>query len=150
MKAKLMDIAVKTGVARSGMTIGEFFEECVRHNVPGLPFCDKEGRVLGRVSIRHTFKTTCIPQYVVDAAHLLGDDLQNVAINAPLSERVLGLLVDDFVLEDMAIITSASPIMKALAVMERYNTGYIFLIDKGVYEGIVTRMGVAELLLKYR
>jgi len=145
-----MDIAVKTGVAKSGMDIGEFFEKCVRYNVPGIPFCDDEGRVLGRISIRHTFKSTCIPQYVVDAAHLLGDDLQNVAINADISEKVLSLPVDDFVLEDMAIITAASPIMKALAIMERYNTGYIFLIDNGVYEGIVTRMGVAELLLKYR
>lgn len=149
MKAKLMDIAVKTGVAKAGMTIGQVFEECVRHNVPGMPFCDDEGHVLGRISMRHTFKKTCIPQYVVDAAHLLGDDLQNVSINAPLSERVLSLPVEDFVLEDMAIITAASPIMKALAIMEKYNTGYIFLIDNGIYEGIVTRMGIAELMLKY-
>ena len=150
MKAKLLDIAIKTGVAKSGMTIGQVFEECVRHNVPGLPFCNDEGSVLGRVSIRHTFKSTCIPQFVVDAAHLLGDDLQHVSINTSLSEEVLNLPVDDFVLEDMATITAASPLMKALAIMEKFNTGYIFLIDKGVYEGIVTRMGVAELMLKYR
>ncbi|MDH3976563.1 MAG: CBS domain-containing protein [Deltaproteobacteria bacterium] len=150
MEARLLDIVIKTGMARSGMTVGDVFDECVRKNIPGIPYCDDEDRVLGRVSIRHTLKSTCIPQYVVDAAHLLGDDLQNVSISHSLSEKVLSLPVDDFVLEDMAIITAASPVVKALAIMEKYNTGYIFLIDNGIYEGIVTRMGIAQLMLKYR
>ena len=146
----LLDIAVKTGVATTGMSIGDVFKECVKHNVPGIPFCDETGHVLGRISMRHAFKSTCIPQNVVDAAHLLGDDLHNISISDSLLETVLSLPVDDFVLEDMAIISAASPILKALAIMERYNTGYIFLIDKGVYGGIVTRMGIAQLMLIYR
>jgi hypothetical protein len=35
-----------------------------------------------------------------------------------------------------------------MAIMEKYNTGYVFLIDAGIYEGIVTRMGIAKLMLK--
>lgn len=34
--------------------------------------------------------------------------------------------------------------------MEQYNSGYIFLIDDGVYRGIVTRMGIAALMLRIR
>lgn len=150
MDTELMSIAINTGVARPGMTVGEVFEECVRKNVPGIPFCDNEDRFLGRVSIRHTLKSTCIPQYIVDAASFLGDHLNNVSIADSLSKKILSLPVDNFVLEDMATISPVAPVVKALAVMEKYNTGYIFLIDKGVYKGIVTRMGIARLMLRYR
>lgn len=148
MIARLLDIAVNTGTAKAGMNIGQVFKECVNHNVPGIPYCDEEGRVVGRVSIRHTLKVSCIPKYVVKAAHLLGDELENISIPRELADKVLNMPVESFVLENIATITSSSPILKALAIMEKFNTGYIFLIDDGKYRGIVTRMGIAKLMLE--
>ena len=145
---RLLDIIVPTGVARAGMTVRAVFEECVKRNVPGIPYCDHDGQVIGRVSIRHTLKQTCIPEYMVKAAHLLGDSLMHVSIPEVLAKEVLEMPVDLFLLENIACVTPESPIVKALAIMEQYNSGYIFLIDKGVYKGIVTRMGIAALMLR--
>jgi CBS domain-containing protein len=145
---RLLDIVVRTGVARAGMTVAEVFDECVANNVPGIPFCNEDDRVVGRVSIRHTLKHICIPEYIVNMAHLLGDDIEHLSASEIQPRRILKMLIDPFVLEDVASVTSASPLIKALAIMERFNSGYIFLIDSDKYQGIVTRMGIAELLLK--
>ena len=147
---RLLDIIVPTGVARAGMSVREVFEECVKRNVPGIPYVDEDDQVIGRVSIRHTLKQTCIPKYMVKAAHLLGDSLQHVSIPEVLAREVLEMQVDPFLLENIATVTSESPVVKALAIMEQYNSGYIFLIDDGIYKGIVTRMGIAALMLRIR
>lgn len=147
---QLLDIVVPTGMAHSGMTVGDVFAECVARNVPGIPFADDEGRIIGRVSIRHTLKMTCIPEYMVKGAHLLGDAIDHLALRDDEIRYLLDLPVDGFVLEDMAHLSAASPIVKALSVMEHYNTGYIFLCDDNAYKGMVTRMGIARLLLERR
>ncbi|MDT8318704.1 MAG: CBS domain-containing protein [bacterium] len=148
MDISLLDIAVSTGVAKTGMTIGQVFKECVMHNVPGIPYCDKNNRVVGRISIRHTLKISSTPGYLVGAAHLLGDDIWHLSTSKIDARSLLDMPVEKFVLENIATVTSVSPIVKALAIMEKYNTGYVFLVDAGIYKGIVTRMGVAKLMLK--
>ena len=148
MNVRLLDIAVSTGVAKAGMTIGHVFKECVLHNVPGIPYCDENNKVIGRISIRHTLKVSSTPGYMVGAAHLLGDDIWHLSTSKIEARNLLDMPAEKFILENIATVTAASPIVKALAIMEQFNTGYIFLIDSGVYEGIVTRMGIAELMLK--
>jgi CBS domain-containing protein len=143
----LLDIVIPTGTAAAGMTVREAFIECVERNVPGLPFVDDLGKVVGRVSIRHTLKMTCIPEYMVKAAHLLGDAIDHLALQDDEIRLILDLPIDEFVLEDVAHLSAASPIVKALSVMEYYNTGYVFLCDDERYRGIVTRMGIARVLL---
>lgn len=147
---QLLDIVVPTGMAHAGMKVGDVFAECVACNVPGIPFADEKGRITGRVSIRHTLKMTCIPEYMVKGAHLLGDAIDHLAVRDDEVRYLLDLPVDGFVLEDVAHLSAASPIVKALSVMEYYNTGYIFLCDDEAYKGIVTRMGIARLLLEKR
>jgi len=34
--------------------------------------------------------------------------------------------------------------------MEQFNSSYAFVVDNGVYKGIVTRMWIASLMLKLR
>ena len=146
---KLLDIVIPTGVAKKGMTIGQVFEECVRCKVPGIPYCDEDGHVVGRISIRHTFKVSSTPGYMVNAAHLLGDDIWHLSTSKIEVKELLDMPVDRFVLENFVNVSGASPVVKALSIMEKFNTGYVFLIDSGVYEGIVTRMGIAELMLNH-
>lgn len=150
MKLDLTDVLVRTGVARSGMTVGEVFEECAACGVPGLPYCDKRDRIVGRVSIRHTLKQTCIPDFLVHGAHLLGDVIEAVKIPDRLARDVLAMPVDEFVLTDPLVITPAAPIVKVLAIMERSNTAYLFVAHDGKYLGMITRMGIARLMLKTR
>lgn len=147
---RLLDIIIPTAMAHPGMKVGDVFEECATRNVPGLPFRNDKGAIVGRISIRHTLKMTCIPEYMVKGAHLLGDAIDHLQLKDDEIRYVLDLPVDDFVLEDVAHLSAASPIVKALSVMEYYNTGYIFLCDNQQYRGIVTRMGIARLLLEHR
>ena len=147
---KLLDIVIPTTVAKAGMTMGEVFEECVKRNVPGIPFCDEKGRVTGRISIRHAFKLSAAPGYLVKAAHLLGDDIWHLSTSKMEVKSLLDMPVESFILENFANVSAASPVVKALSIMEKYNTGYVFLIDEGEYEGVVTRMGIARLMLENR
>jgi CBS domain-containing protein len=144
---RLTDVAIPTGVVRAGMTVAEVFRECVTRNVPGLPFCDPSGRVVGRASVRHTLKLTCIPEHVVRGAHMLGDAIDGVAIPEAQIRAVLNQAIDPFVLAEFVTVSPASPVVKALSVMEHFNSGYVFLLDGERYAGIVTRLGIVRLML---
>lgn len=145
---KLEEALVRTGVARPGMSVRDVFRDCVTHNVPGIPFCDGQGELVGRVSIRHVLKLTCVPGFMVKGAHLLGDVVEAVRIPDVLARGLLDLAIDEFVLEPVAIVSSAAPVVKALAMMEHFNSAYAFVIDDGEYKGLVTRMGIASLMLE--
>lgn len=146
---ELSEIIIPTRVARAGMTVGEAFEQCVACNVPGIPFCSDHGKIIGRVSIRHTLKKTCIPDYVVKGAHLLGDQISAVRMPGELVKKVLQLPVDTFVLNRLTLLSPAATFIKAMAVMEQDNTGHAFVVDEdGGYHGVITRMGIARMMLR--
>lgn len=148
MKLQLKEIIIHTRVARAGMSVREVFEECVAKNVPGIPFVNDDGDVVGRISVRHTLKNSCIPDFMVTGAHLLGDTLKNVQFPEGLAHQLLRLPCEQFLLEPIGEVNSRSPVVKALSVMEQKNSGYIFIIDEGRYIGIVKRMGIAALMLE--
>ena len=130
--------------------MGLAFEECVRDNVPGLPFYGEEGVITGRFSIRHILKSTCIPSYMVDAAHLLGDEIGPVTLPSVKVRAILDLPIEPYILDKPACVSPESPVDKALAIMEQTNSGYLFLLDGDNYIGVVTRMGIAALMLKHQ
>ncbi|MEJ2575474.1 MAG: CBS domain-containing protein [Gammaproteobacteria bacterium] len=146
---ELLKFAVSTAVAEPGMTVRGLFQACVRADVPGIPFRDGTGQIVGKASIRHVLKESCIPAFMVDHARLLGDQLDSLKIPEIKARLMLDLLVDDFVLPDLPTITPASPIAKALAVMENHDTTYLFVIDAdGHYHGTVSIMKVAKRILE--
>ena len=144
---KLINLAVPTGVIKTGMSIKEVFSECIKYNVPGLPFVDETGKITGRVSIRDIIKNTCLPDYVINAAEYLGDDIHNVNVPKLHCQDILLRDVEDYVLDNMATVTSDSPVVKGLAIMEYYNSNYIFLLDHDEYKGVVTRMAIIRRFL---
>lgn len=146
---KLMDVVIPTGVVCSGMIIGEAFRECVTHNVGGLPFCNADGKVVGRFSLRHTFKSLCLPQDISHHAHLLGDRICSESAPEVVNGDILRLNVDPYITDHIATVTPHSPVIKALSIMEKYNSSYVFLVDGDQYIGVITRMAIARLLLKY-
>jgi predicted transcriptional regulator len=145
---ELNSLIIPTGMARPGMTVSEVFSECVRADVPGIPFQAADGSIAGKVSIRHILKETCIPHFMVRHAHLLGDEMRHLGISKEYVSEVLALEVDEYVLSKMAVVSSNTAISKALAVMEGANTGYLFVVDDGEYKGVVSIMGIARTMLE--
>lgn len=141
---------VQTGIARPGMTVRACFRLCVEADVPGIPFMDEEGRITGRFSIRNTLKESCIPDYVVAHAELLGDHVGCLAIPEDHARRVLETAVDPFIMEldTVATVSPESPVVKALAIMEKFDTSYIFVVDGDQYLGVVTVVAIARRMLE--
>jgi hypothetical protein len=145
----LMQVAVPTAVAVPGMSVLTLFQACIEANVPGLPYRDASGQIVGKASMRHILKETCIPQFMVRHARLLGDNLEPLRVPDEKAQRMLAMTIDEFVLPDVAMVTPTSPVAKAIAVMESHDTTYLFLIDKeGIYHGTVSIMGLAKCILE--
>ena len=144
---KLEHLSIATGVMRKGMTLRDFFEECVRCNVPGLPYVDERDRITGRISIRDVYKHMAIPDHLIKVADLLGDRTDQLDLPEMKVSETLSLPVETFLLENIPSVSPQSSIVKALAIMELYNTSYIFLIEGGAYCGLVTRMVIAHRML---
>ena len=144
---EISSLIIPTAVARPGMTVAEVLRECVRTDVPGIPYRDAEGNIVGKASIRHILKEKCIPDFMVKHSHLLGDELGQLHIQQDHAREILALPIDPFVLPHMAVAGPKNPIAKVLAIMEDVNTTYLFVIDDGEYLGIVTIMGIARAIL---
>ena len=144
---KLEHLSIATGTMRKGMTLRDFFEECVRCNVPGLPYVDEGDRVVGRVSIRDVYKHMAIPDHLVKVAYVLGDQTDSLDMTELKVAEMLALPVEAFLLENIPSVSPRSSIVKALAIMEMFNTSYIFLLENGEYNGLVTRMVIAHRML---
>ena len=146
---KLLDLVVPTMVAAPGMLVEDVFRECIAKEVPGIPFRDATGQITGKASIRHVLKVSCIPDVMVKHAALLGDHLERLMVPADKAHSMLSLPIDPFVLPDMAVINSEAPLFKALAVMEKQDTIYLFVIDGDQYHGTVSIMGIGRAVLEY-
>ena len=137
-----------TGLARAGTTIREFFEECVTRRVLGVPFVNDDDEIVGRVSVRHLLKETCIPDHMVTGAHLLGNLIDGLRIPDQMIIDMMKLPVDDFVIPPATIVDSGAPLVKALSIMEQQATPYVFVVDDGEYHGVITRMSCIEVMLR--
>ncbi len=145
----LREVMITTLVAHAGMTVGEVFQECVAKGVAGLPYRDENGAIIGRISMRHVFREECVPGDMVDGAHLLGNSFTHLDLQDIEKCQILSQPVEPYLLKTIPSLSSGSPVVKAVAIMERYNSSYLFIIDDGAYQGTVTRAGIASLLVKH-
>ena len=144
----LRDLAIPTAVAVPGMSVADLFAECARVQMPGLPFRDQWGHITGKASIRHILKTTCLPDFLVKHSHMLGDGIEHLRLPEHRCGEILHRVVDDFILPDPSVVTSNSPVAKALAIMEQDDTTYLFVVDGDEYHGAVSIMSLARHLLQ--
>jgi CBS domain-containing protein len=144
---KLKTITVHTRVVKAGMTVREVFEECTRANTPGLPVCDDHDRVTGRVTLKHILKRFCLPDYLVEMAPILGEQISHVQNIESLAEQLLDSRIEPFIQIPHTSTTSASSAVKALALMEKNDSSYLFIIDEGRYQGVVTIQSLSEIIL---
>ena len=146
---KLQRLAVMTEVMRKGMSVRDFFEEAVRCNVPGLPYVDEHDHIVGRVSVRDVFKRIAVPNSYLRLADAMGDTTNRLDMSEKRILESVSRPVERYLLDSIPSVSPASSLVKALAIMEAYNTHYIFLIEDGKYMGIVTRMVIAHRLLDW-
>ncbi|MCM8856736.1 MAG: CBS domain-containing protein [Candidatus Thiodiazotropha sp.] len=141
---KIKHVSIPTKVARPGMQLGEVMMECVEKRVPGIPYMNTEGKLSGRFSVRHLFLLCCIPQDVIQGAHLLGDDIEHLDFPHIIADELMAQKVDDFVFADFIQLSPNFQAIKALAIMEQYNTSYLFVTEGDNYQGVVTRLSIAR------
>ena len=142
-------VMIPTLVARSGMSVREFFEECSRVSSPGLPYCDDSGSICGRVTLKNILMRSCLPEFMVELAMVLGEQLSHMQDMATETTQLLDSPVDSYVQEPHISLTSDSPAVKALAMMGKSDTSYVFVVDNGIYQGVVTIQSLAGTLTGY-
>ena len=145
----LESILIPTRVAKKGMTVSVVFSECIHAGIPGIPFCDAQGRITGRVTLKNILRTSCLPEYMVELADVLGDRHSCMEDIEGRAKELMHQYIDPYVLETHLSLPSDSSIVKALALMEQNDTSYIFVVDEGRYRGVVTIQGLARMLASF-
>jgi CBS domain-containing protein len=130
------------------MTLRNFFEEAVRCNVPGLPYVNEGGEIVGRLSIRDIYKHMAVPDNLLLVVDSLGDETDKLDLQEMDVFKEMARPVETYLLETIPSVSPRSSVVKALALMELHNSSYIFLIENGVYSGVVTRMLIAKRMLE--
>lgn len=146
---KIGPITVNTKTAKAGMTVREVFVECTRTNSPGLPVCDDHARVTGRITVKHILKRYCLPEYLVEMATILGEQISSVQDMELMAKDLLDSRIDAYIQKPHASITSASSVIKALAMMEKIDTTYLLVVDDGKYQGVITMQSLCETILDF-
>lgn len=147
---QLERLATMTGFMRHGMTLRDFFQETVRCKVPGLPFVDGQDQIIGRISLRDVYKTIAVPDSILRIADAMsdGEQMNKLGLQEIKILELMNSPVENYLLENIPSVSPSSTVVKALALMEVHNSSYIFLIENGKYEGVVTRMIIAERMLE--
>ena len=145
------DIIVPSGTARPGMTAGDAISTCMEAQLPGIPYLDEQGKIVGSVTVKRIMVTSCspIPEDVRKHAHLLGDYLEHIDIPIATFKKVLTKPVEQFVSPDVILVGSHAPIVKLLALMHKFDKSYVFIVDEGKYLGAVSVHGIARHVMKY-
>jgi CBS domain-containing protein len=143
---KLKQLLTPTKVANKGMPVREVFAECCRAHIPALPFCTKSGRITGRITLKNILKISCLPDYMVESARILGEEMSCMDDAEHKAKFLLDTPVDPYVQEPALSLNSDAPLIKALALMEQNDTSYLFVVDNGQYQGVVTIQSLARML----
>ncbi|MGB5258979.1 MAG: CBS domain-containing protein [Gammaproteobacteria bacterium] len=144
---KLKDILITTKTATRDMNVRELVIECTRANIPGLPFTTPSGRISGRVTLKNILKLTYLPDYIIESARFLGDQLFSIEDLEAKTKQMMENPVETYAQEAHLTIPSDATAIKALAMMEQNDTSYIFVVDDDLYLGVVTMQSLARKFL---
>ena len=136
-------VMIPTETAHAGMAVRELFDICGRDHVQALPFTDAEGRITGRVTLKNILRVSCLPEYIVAMAPVLHSKLSCVESAEDKAREIICNPIEPYVQGPHQSISSDAPLIKALALMEKEDTSYIFVVDEGAFKGVITIQGIA-------
>jgi predicted transcriptional regulator len=82
-------------------------------------------------------------------ARVLGEQASDVEDMELLAKQLFDNRIDSYIQPPHASLTSTSSIIQAMALMEKLDTGYLFVIDEGQYMGVVTLQNLSKTILAY-
>ncbi len=143
----LGDSAQKTSTLKKGDTLGKFFWGCADFRVSTLPVLDDDGHIFGAISLYELLGDMMLPHYVAQAAHVLGDESAMLHNIEPDVQEWCDKPIDEFISDKFYVVTPDSSLTKGLALMADKDSTCLFVVDGGVYQGIVTRITIVQRLL---
>lgn len=145
---KLKSILIPTVFAREGMKARDIFTICVEAGVPALPYLNSKGERRGFVSISGIMHHGCLPNYMVELAMVLGDQLSCIKDARTKVKELMEHPIEPYVDKPLHPITSETPIIKAMAILEKYHSSFLFVFDGDEYRGVITSQGIAQRMLE--
>jgi CBS domain-containing protein len=146
---KLSNIVIPTGIAEAGMSVRDVLRLCVDAGVPAVPFRrEPGGRPDAWVSLHQIMKHGCIPEYMIELAEVLGNQLSCLEDAERKVHEILAKPADPFIRSPIMSVTSNAPVLKAVAILEKYNSSYLFVFDGDEYRGVITGVGIARRMLE--
>ena len=146
MAMDLQRVLIKTITIQPGMSVRDVFTECGKLHIHALPYMDQDGVISGRLTLKNIMKFSCLPEHMVELAHLLGNQMSCIDNAEEKAREIICNPIEPYVRKLGETITSSEPLIKALAIMERNETSYIFVIDEGEYKGQITIQGIAQVM----
>lgn len=136
-------------VARPGMLVSEAMQHCLDAKIPGIPFYNADNKIVGKVSLKYLLVRTCVPKDMRAYAHLISDAALSSQVGNAIEKLkpLMNRSVDDFVLSEFVYAAPNTPLYKALALMDKYRTGYFFVLDKNHYLGALTMQSLTQHML---
>ena len=101
------------------------------------------------MTLKYIANRSIVPEYLAQLALVVGDRFSTFEEMERRLPDVFGHRVEDYVQEPHAYIPSDTQLMKALAIMEHYDTSYLFVIDEGAYRGTITIQGIAAWMARF-
>lgn len=146
MSMNIEHVLTPTIIIKPGMRVRDVFTECGKKQVHALPYCNEEGILSGRLTLKNIMKFSCLPEHMIELASLLGNQMSCVENAEEKAREIICNPVEPYVRQMKETISSQEPLIKALAMMERNNTSYIFVVDDGDYKGQITIQGIAKVM----
>lgn len=144
MSMDIQSVLIPTIIIRPGMYVRDLFTECAKLHVHALPYYNEKGILSGRLTLKNIMKFSCLPEHMVELAHLLGNQMSCIENSEEKAREIICNPVEPYVRKLGETISSKEPLIKALAMMERNDTSYIFVVDDGDYKGMVTIQSIAQ------
>ena len=79
---------------------------------------------------------------------MLGDEIGGLELQENDAARMLSQPVDQFILSEVVTIHSVSPCVKAMALMEKHDTTFLFVVDGETYKGVVNVQAIAKRMMQ--
>ncbi len=148
MSMDIEKVLIPTIVIRPGMYVRDLFTECGKLHVHALPYCNEKGIISGTVTLKNVMRFSCLPEHMVELANLLGNQMSCVENAEEKAREIICNPVEPYVRKLGKTIPSTEPLIKALALMEKNKSSYIFIVDDGEYKGQITIQGIAQVMSK--